>query len=185
MYTFINGINLYSIFELKFIMKIFFLVFIILLFTLHSASAQDKVSCYNNSFSLGVESSLPLGLFGNVYSFGIGATCKGNFKISNNVSLTLYTGYINYVLKSAYGSGNQGYIPLLNGVEFNISPAIYGSTQIGYTFYTEGQGAFTYSPGIGYKFGKHFTALVKYIGQVRSAINSSSIGVRGAYVFVK
>jgi len=152
----------------------------------HSASAQDKSSCYNNSFSLGAESSLPVGLFGNVYSFGIGVSGQGNFRIANNLSLTLYAGYINYFLKNSYGGGNQGYIPLLNGIEFNISSGIYGSTQIGYTFYTKGQGgAFTYSPGIGYKFSSHITALLKYVGHIRSAINSSSVGVRAAYVFGK
>ena len=146
----------------------------------------NKELSSKNSFSLGAEFSLPVGIFGDVYSAGIGVSGQGKFTIANNFALTLYAGYINYFLKSTYGSGNQGYIPLLNGVEFNISPSFFASAQLGYTFYTNGiGGAFTYSPGIGYKISRHFSALLKYVGQIRSAINSSSIGLRTTYTFGK
>ena len=167
-------------------MKNFFLPLVVLLFILHSAHAQEKESLPAISFSLGAEASLPVGLFGDVYSFGIGASAQGNFRTSNNTALTLNAGYINYFIKSIYGKGNQGYIPVLGGLEFNFSPKVFGAAQSGFTFFSDGGGsAFTYSPGIGFRISRHFAALLKYVGQVRSAINSSSIGVRGAYIFGK
>ena len=130
--------------------------------------------------------ALPVGLLGEIYSSGVGISGQGKFMIANKFALTLYAGYINYFLKSTYGSGNQGYIPLLDGVEFNISHAFFGSTQLGYIFYTNaGGGAFTYSPGVGYRISRNFSALLKYLGQIRSAINSGSIGLRAAYTFGK
>jgi hypothetical protein len=168
--------------NMKNIMRAIFL----LCFVSNAVCAQKNESPYKNSFSLGAELSLPVGLLGEIYSGGIGVSGQGKFMIANNFALTLYAGYINYFLKSTYGSGNQGYIPLLNGVEFNISPYLFGSAQFGYTFYTKGGGgAFTYSPGIGYKISKNLSALIKYVGQIKSAINSSSIGLRTAYTFGK
>ncbi len=167
-------------------MKKLFLICIVILFTLNSVCAQNNKSSTNNSFSLGAELSLPVGLFGDVYSFGIGASGQGNFAVANNTALTLYAGYINYFLKTTYGKGNQGYVPVLGGVELNFSPAVFGSAQLGVTFFTNGEGsAFTYSPGIGYRLSRNFTALLKYVGQSKSAINSSSVGIRAAYTFGK
>ncbi len=167
-------------------MKKLFLAFIFLLFTLHSVNAQEKESIPHVSISLGGEISLPLGLFGDVYSFGVGASAQGNFRIGNNKALTLNAGYINYFIKAIYGKGNQGYLPVLGGIEFNFSPMIFGSLQSGFTFFSDGGGrAFTYSPGVGFRISSKFSALLKYVGQSRSAINSSSVGIRGAYIFGK
>ena len=167
-------------------MKKSVVVFFLLSYVLNNGYAQNNELSSKNSFSVGAELALPVGLLGEVYSSGVGISGQGNFMIANNFALTLYAGYINYFLRSTYGSGNQGYIPLLNGVEFNISPTFFGSAQLGYTFYTSaGGGAFTYSPGVGYRISKNFSALLKYLGQIRSAINSSSIGLRAAYTFGK
>ena len=157
---------------------------VIVLFTITSVTAQTSSS--NTSFSLGAELSLPVGLFGDVYSFGVGASGQGNFGIGTNAAITAYAGYINYSLKSTYGSGSQGYIPVLGGVEFGLTPGVFGSAQLGLTFYTKGGGsAFTYSPGIGFKISKNFSALVKYVGQSKAGATSSSVGLRVAYAFGK
>lgn len=166
-------------------MKKIIVTFLFLLFTFNWVCAQNKVSSSKNFFSLGLELLLPVGLFGEVYAFGLGASGQGNFSISHNTTLTLYTGYINYLLKKTYGTGNQGYIPVLGGIEVGFSHAVYGSAQLGSTFRTGLGGAFTYSPGIGYRLNRNFTVLIKYVGQTKSAINSSAIGVRAAYIFGK
>lgn len=168
-------------------MKKLFLAFAAIILTVASVKAQNKMSSSSNSsFSLGVELSLPVGIFGDVYSFGIGASGQGNFAVAENTALTLYAGYISYSLKSIYGSGSQGYVPVLGGVELNFSPTVFGSAQLGLTFYTKGGGsAFTYSPGIGFRLSRNFTALLKYVGQSKAGATSSAVGVRAAYIFGK
>ena len=162
-------------------MKKLLIAGIAVIFTVTSVNAQN-----NSSFSLGAELSLPVGLFGDVYSFGYGASGQGNFGIGGNAAITAYAGYINYSLKSTYGSGSQGYIPVLGGVEFGFAPSVFGSAQLGLTFYTKGGGsAFTYSPGIGFRLSKNFSALVKYVGQSKAGATSSAVGVRVAYAFGK
>lgn len=151
------------------------------------AKAQnDERRSFSNTFSLGVEPSLPIGLFGQVYGYGIGASAQENMEIDKHLALTINAGYINYYLRSTYGGGSNGYIPVLGGAEMSFSHSIFVSIQSGITFRTQGLGnAFTYSPGVGFRIRKNFTALLKYIGQTRSAINSSSVGLRVAYVFGK
>jgi hypothetical protein len=164
-------------------MKKLFLAIVGIIFILHTA-AQDKVSSSNTSFSLGAELSLPVGTFGDIYSFGFGASGQGNFAIADDAAITLYAGYINYSLKSTYGSGSAGYLPVLGGVEFGFSPQIYASAQLGLTFYTKGGGsAFTYAPGIGFKISNNISALLKYTAQSKGGATSGAVGARLAYIF--
>lgn len=167
-------------------MKIKFLFFIAAAFSLHAVSAQNKTSSNGSTFSIGAELSLPVGIFADVYSFGIGASGQANFNIAANTALTLNAGYINYSLKSTYGSGSQGYIPVLGGVELGFSPTVFGSAQLGMTFYTNGgSSAFTFSPGIGLKISRNFSALLKYVGQSKAGSTTNSVGVRAAYTLGK
>lgn len=168
-------------------MKKLLLTSAVITFCIFSINAQNESAMHSNiNLSMGVELAKPLGLFGKVYSWGIGATVQVNFPIASNTSLTLYTGYKNYFLKNTYGGGSDGLIPALGGVEVNLFQNVYGLIQSGLTFYAQGGGSvFTYSPGIGFRIQRHFTALVKYTGRVKSAINSGAIGVRVAYTFRK
>ena len=139
-----------------------------------------------NHFSIGIESAFPLGLFGEAYSLGIGASGQANFAIGKQTYVTINAGYINYFLSKTYGGGSEGYFPLLNGIEQGFLHNFFASVQLGTTFRTHGLGnAFTYAPGIGIKLGKNFSALIKYIGQIKSAINSGAMGLRAAYTFGK
>ena len=162
-------------------MKKLFLALIALTFTLSTISAQS-----NTTLSLGAELSLPVGTFGDIYSFGIGASGQAKFGIGGNSALTLYAGYISYSLKSVYGSGSQGYIPLLGGIEAGLSPKVFASAQLGVTTFTKGRGsAFTYSPGIGFRLSKNFSALLKYTAQSKGGATSGAVGTRLAYIFGK
>ena len=164
--------------------KIFFII-IAMLFNFYSAFAQD-IRETKNHFSMGAESAFPLGLFGEAYSLGIGASGQANFAIGKQTYVTINAGYINYFLVKNYGGGSEGYFPLLNGIEQGFLRNFFASVQLGTTFRTHGLGnAFTYSPGIGIKFAKNFSALIKYIGQIKSAINSGAFGLRAAYTFGK
>ena len=166
-------------------MKKLFLTTSVITFCIFSINAQDESARHSNiNLSIGAELAKPLGLFGEVYSWGIGATVQVNFPIASNTSLTLYTGYKNYFLKNTYGGGSDGFIPVLGGVEVNLFHNVYGSIQSGFTIYAQSGGsAFTYSPGIGFRIQRHFTALIKYTGRVKSAINSGALGFRIAYSF--
>ena len=161
-----------------------FLIIFSLFFT--SAQSQNKTASSGNGFSLGAELSLPIGTFGDIYSLGFGGSAQGNFSVAHDMALTLYAGYINYSLKQIYGSGSQGYIPVLGGVEFDFAPNIFGSGQLGLTFYSKGGGsAFTYSPGIGFRLSRNFSALLKYTAQSKGGATSSAVGLRAAYKFGK
>ncbi len=137
-----------------------------------------------NHFSIGAETAFPLALFGEAYSLGIGASGQANFAIGKQTYVTLNAGYTNYFLSKNYGGGSEGYFPLLNGIEQGFLRNFFASVQLGTTFRTHGLGnAFTYSPGVGIKLGNNFSALIKYIGQIKSAINSGALGLRTAYTF--
>lgn len=162
-------------------MKKLFFSLTALVFMVNIARAQSNIN-----LSLGAELSLPVGTFGDVYSFGIGASGQANFGIGGTAALTLYAGYISYSLKSTYGSGSQGYIPLLGGVQFGLSPKVFGSAQLGVTNFTKGGGtAFTYSPGIGFMLGRNISALLKYTAQSKNGATSGAVGARVAYIFGK
>jgi|GEM_PF-1210810 len=166
--------------------KLFFTVFLFTLFIGVASAQKETRKSSGTALSLGAELSLPVGLFGQVYSSGIGASVQENFVINKQIALIIFAAYINYSLKNTYGGGSNGYIPVLGGVEVSISPLIFASARLGVTFRTQGLGTtFTYSPGIGFRISRNFTALLKYVGQTRSAINSSSVGLRAAYVFGK
>ena len=165
-------------------------VLIVLALTIVSTSflkAQDKTSPSANIFSVGLEAALPIGTFGDFYSFGIGGSVQGEHKISTNTGLTLNLGYITYSVKSSLGSGHFGVIPVLAGVKQYFSSSIYGQAQLGAAFgTTSGSGTnFTYSPGIGFILGKNFDVLVKFVGISGGSGGGSlnSIGARLAYDF--
>ena len=166
-------------------MKKKYFIIIVILFETFPVFAQEERQAKNH-FSAGAESAFPLGLFGEAYSFGIGVSGQANFAIGKQTYVTLNAGYINYFLSKTYGGGREGYFPLLNGIEQGFLHNFFASVQLGTTFRTHGLGnAFTYAPGIGIKLGKNFSALIKYIGQIKSAINSGAMGLRAAYTFGK
>ncbi len=166
-------------------MKKKYFIIIIILFETIPVFAQEEGHAKNH-FSIGAESAFPLGLYGEAYSLGIGASGQANFAIGKQTYVTINAGYINYFLNKSYGGGSEGYFPLLNGIEQGFLRNFFASVQLGTTFRTHGLGnVFTYSPGIGIKFAKNFSALIKYIGQIKSAINSGALGLRAAYTFGK
>ncbi len=155
-------------------------------------------------FSIGIEAALPLGDFGKVSSFGIGGTAQVDYTIKESLAVTLNAGYISFSGKSttipAYSIGgvtvpattikygNVGYIPVLAGVKYSFTDALYGSAQLGLTIASasgggESSSTFTYAPGVGYKFTENIDALLKYTGYSANGGSTSTIGLRVAYTF--
>ena len=174
-----------------------------------SVKAQDESKPL--TFSIGAEAALPVGdfvdnnvfgiKFNDIYSFGAGLSVQGKYALDESLGLTLNAGYISYFEKEYQGqkAGSLGVIPVLAGIEYNFTPQVFASAQLGYSIYTGeflsdsdlDMSGFTYAPGIGYRFSPNFSAMLKYQGaSVKIKDNSASekgnlshIGLRIAYSF--
>lgn len=146
------------------------------------AFAQDEKPL---KFSLGADVALPMGDFGKASSLGIGGSAQANYNLDESLALTLNAGYMNYTYKSSVGGGSAGIVPVLAGIEYNFTPQVFGSGQLGMSFSTTSGGgsSFTYAPGVGFRFGENFSALLKYQAWSKSSVTSSQIGLRLAYSF--
>lgn len=156
------------------------LLSLVLLFAALSATAQK-----NLKFSIGAEFASATGNLNKVYSFGIGATAQVDYIITNDVAVTANTGVIELVGRKIGGTNlkyrSSAVIPLLVGIKYYFTPAVYGSGQIGTSIFSSGNGTvFTYVPGIGYKFNNKIDALFKYTGYSSSG---GTFGVRIGYSF--
>ena len=174
-------------------MKKLFLVFAATTITAASVNAQGPTT-----FSLGLETALPMGKFNNAgYNFGIGGSLQLDHKISTDAALTLNAGYLNFSNKNTTPyKYHFSVIPVLAGVKYWFSPKVYGSAQLGAAFNSTKQSnsststlykstGFAYSPGIGFNVSKNLDLLVKYFGNSVNNVAFSSIGARLAYTFGK
>ena len=140
-------------------------------------------------FGIGVDAQFPIGDFGDVSSFGIGGSVQANYTLDPTLDLTLQAGYINFNGKDIPNTNlkfdNSGVIPVLAGIEYNFTPQVFASGQLGAGFGTEKNSntSFVYAPGIGYKFTPNFNLLLKYTGYSAKSTTSSTVGVRLGYTF--
>jgi opacity protein-like surface antigen len=185
--------------------KLFFIA--ALAATSFAVQAQDAAQPIK--FSLGAEFALPVGDFINsgggklsdLYSFGIGGSVQGTYAASESLGLTLNVGFLSYLPKEVLGEKLPSFnvIPILAGFEYNLTPQVFASAQLGYSIYggkflsddDATMGGFTYAPGIGYRFTENLSALLKYQGASVTAKqggdkekgNIGQIGLRVAYTF--
>lgn len=174
-------------------MKKLLSIIAVFMITAISVQAQDNMSSSSKPFmiGIGVDAGLPIGKAGDVYSFIIGGSLQGEYKVASDLGLTLNAGYKSWsVKKSLTGAGVSstfGFVPILAGIKYYFTPAVYGSGQLGITFSTESGGgsAFTYAPGIGFQISKNFDILAKYTGMSAKGGGGtlSDVGVRLAYSF--
>ena len=177
-------------------MKKLFLLAVIAL-TLTTVNAQNRaMSGSPIIFSIGVEPSLPIGDFHDIgYNFGIGGSLQGEYKVANDLGITLNAGYLNYSAKDytingvTFNGGSFGIVPVMAGFKYYFSPKVYGHGQLGVSIGTS-KGAssnFTYSPGIGFYISNNIDLLLKYVGISGGSGGGSlnSIGARLAYNFGK
>jgi len=139
----------------------------------------------SSGFSIGIEAGLPLGENGEIYSSIIGGSLQYEIMPSADVGITFNGGYLNYNIKSRYGGGGVGFVPLLGGVKYYFTPAAFFHAQIGAAVGTAtGQGtSFAYSPGLGFKLSPDFDAEVKYLGISNRGGTIANVGLRVAYNF--
>ncbi len=141
------------------------------------AKAQAK-------FGIGLDGQLPIGNFGDFHNFGFGGSLKVNYTIDPMLDLTGSAGYISFGGKN--NISNADIIPVLAGIEVKFGQSmVYGSAQLGAGFGTKSgsKTAFTYAPGIGYKFSPNLDLLAKYTGYSAKGGTNNTIGLRLGYTF--
>lgn len=165
---------------------------VIMITAVLSTNAQEKEQASSSKLkvSVGVETALPLGDFGDSYSFGIGGSVQTDYNFAENFDFTFNTGVITFLGKTVSDSKvpSQTVIPVLIGSKYSVSENSYVLIQAGTAIFTASGGAksesvFAYSPGFGYKFTQKMDALLKYTGFSRNGENISSVGLRLAYTF--
>ncbi|KAA9041136.1 hypothetical protein FW778_03610 [Ginsengibacter hankyongi] len=166
-------------------MKKTILAVAVLTISIASVKAQDDKSSKKTGISIAVNAGIPISS-PSVYSFAFGADLQADFAATEGLKITASGGYENYSIKSSFGGGRSGFIPLLAGAKFNLgSDKVYGHAQLGYAFSTEsgGGGAFAYAPSIGYYFSPNFDGSIKYLAFSKNSTTIGEIGVRLAYNF--
>lgn len=176
-------------------MKKIVLVIVIATITILSVSAQElnknkKKVIYN----IGVDIGVPAGYVSNYSSLVAGGSLQAEYRILKKTDITASAGYLDFIAKR--GGKGVSFIPLLVGLKYHFTPAIYVSGQAGLSFYGgrdrgdstgggSGEKYFTYVPGIGFKTSKHFDVLLKYetVYIASSSRSYSSAGVRISYNF--
>ena len=168
--------------------KLLFIVAIAAIST--TTFAQKKAAASSDSkiiFSLGVEAGLPVGSFGDFYSFGIGGSLQGEYLVAKELGITLNAGYIDYLGKTINGVkvAAAGIVPVMAGLKYNFTGGPYIHGQLGAGFGTQsGAGtSFAYAAGIGYGFTKAIDAEVKYQAYSNNGATSGTVGLRLAYNF--
>ena len=138
-----------------------------------------------SGFSVGLEAGIPVGENAKPYGSVLGASLQYEAKPDPEIGITVNGGYLSYNLKSNYGGGSVGFVPLLAGVKYYPSPEVFFHAQLGAAVGTKsGQGtSFAYAPGIGYKFSPTVDAELKYLGISNSAGSINNVGVRLGFNF--
>ncbi|MCY7423029.1 MAG: outer membrane beta-barrel protein [Chitinophagaceae bacterium] len=138
-----------------------------------------------SGFSVGLEAGIPVGENAKPYGSVLGASLQYEVKPDPEIGVTFNGGYLSYNLKSSYGEGSVGFVPLLAGVKYYPSPEVFFHAQLGAAVGTKsGQGtSFAYAPGIGYKFSPTVDVELKYLGISNSAGSINNVGVRLGFNF--
>jgi hypothetical protein len=165
-------------------MKKLIFVFAIVAFSTIGAKAQDRDDAKSTNLSIGVNVGIPTSS-PSVYSLAWGVDLQAGFPVASTTQITASAGYEDFSIKSKYGSGSDGFIPLLGGVKFNFGEKAYGHAQLGYGISTAkgGSGAFAYAPSIGYYFSPNFDGSIKYLAFSKNSVTIGTIGIRLAYNF--
>jgi len=164
------------------------------------ASAQE------NRLSVGLEAGLPIGDFGDVTTFGIGASVGYEVPVGDNLGVVAQVGYLYFAGKD-YSIG----IANIDGPNWSVIPAQVGAKY----YFTENQEGFyamglvgihalsytvpgfsatlpevtvsdtqlSFAPGLGYVVGENIDLALRYQIISGDGGSLSYMGVRAAYLF--
>jgi hypothetical protein len=148
-------------------------------------------------FGVGVEGLLPTGRLHDYSNVGLGGTARLQYGVTNNIALTLTSGYYNYFGKEIPGGADGKYpsfgvVPVKAGAKAFISDGFYFSGEVGAGFATKDEYATSdggkstkliLAPGLGYAT-KSWDIGARYENfSGGNTSNYGTIGLRIAYGF--
>jgi len=176
------------------LMKKKLLILAILFVSLVSVNAQSK-SNDDFVFGGGVNVGLPLGTFGDGWSFGIGVKLQAEKMFTDQVSGIASIGYTDFFGKSTtldFGNGPQTYkypsfglIPILVGGRYYFSTTFFAGVQIGLGIGTGGSGSstgFDYLPQVGYN-ADAYQIVLGYNGVSQTGYTANHLDLSFVYKF--
>ncbi|AFL96981.1 outer membrane beta-barrel protein [Ornithobacterium rhinotracheale] len=167
------------------------------LFLLVIVAVASIANAQVGNFKIGGNVALPIGIFGDAYTFSVGADVAYSFNVVPNLGLGITTGYQHHFGKKtekAVVCGNSTYteetksigiIPLAGLVKYNVTPELFVGADLGAAFVTGGGEsitAFYYQPKIGYQVNQHEIAL-GYRGLNKNNESVGAISLGYAYNF--
>lgn len=177
--------------------KIYLLVVLFVLAVSVNAQTKDE-----KTFKIGAGAmvGLPMGDFtsgvknSDVFKLTYGFDLTGEYPIAPTFALTLSAGYVDWAWKSDIKAAVEdemgmnvsfAMIPVLAGAKYYFTDKLYGSAQIGLSFFTmkDAGNAFTFAPGIGFKVSEKFDLLLKYQSLSKEDVHLSFLGLRAGLAF--
>ncbi len=155
-----------------------------------SVSAQEK-NFKKFQLGIGVETGLPIGQFGKVYTLGAGATVRAAVGVNKDLAITATSGAIAFIPKTVKGVDMKAQlnIPIKAGVKYMVAKKLYTLGEAGVTIsrvyfptpaglQSASASSFTYAANIGTHLGK-FDASLRYEGYKGSGF----VGIRLGFNF--
>ncbi len=139
-------------------------------------------------FGIGLEAGVPTGNASNVSNFSLGGTARLQYGLTNDLALTLTSGYYNMFLKSPFkdapGAKDIGIVPLKAGIKAFFAENLYFGAEVGAGFETNSGGStkFIASPGLGWA-NKSWDVSARYENFAGQNNNYGLVGLRLAYGF--
>lgn len=141
-------------------------------------------------FGIGLEAGVPTGNASNFSNFSLGGTARLQYGITNDLALTLTSGYYNMFAKTitvgttSVKPNDLGIVPLKAGIKAFFSPSLYFGAEVGAGFETNTGGStkFIASPGIGWA-NKSWDVSARYENFAGQGNNYGLVGARIAYGF--
>ncbi|WP_299471289.1 hypothetical protein [Mucilaginibacter sp.] len=136
---------------------------------------------------VGLEGGIPTGNAHDYFGAQIGGTARLQYGISDNLALTLTSGYYNFFAKNDYknvGGDDLGMVPVKAGIKAFVSQNIYLGAEVGAGFETSlGKSTkLIASPGIGWA-NQSWDVGVRYENYSGQSNNYGLVGLRLAYGF--
>ncbi|WP_460693356.1 hypothetical protein [Mucilaginibacter puniceus] len=140
-------------------------------------------------FGIGLEAGVPTGNASNVSNFSLGGTARLQYGLTNDLALTLTSGYYNMFGKHVAGSstikyGDIGIVPLKAGIKAFFAQNLYFGAEVGAGFETNSGGStkFIASPALGWA-NKTWDVSARYENFAGQNNNYGLVGLRLAYGF--
>jgi len=171
-----------------------------------SVNAQEEKPIRNNAsnafrLSVGPEVALPIGDFGDRYTWAIGGSVQGDLSVlKDKLFITLNAGYISFIKNDDYNGrfqSNLQVIPVKAGLKYFPIKNLFVQGEAGVSFLTNKDdvggtksATFAYAPQVGYQFNLGNSSAIdlgiRFQGNSKFTDGGSSnnfFGLRAAYSF--